>query len=229
MAALAAYRHFDEEPVPGLRGTAMNDLAARPGRDAAEARQLAVDLAAVAVGDQAAFGRLYDATLGRVYAIVRRICRNPALAEEVTGDVYVQAWREAARFDADRGGVLAWLTVMARSRALDALRRADPSVLTDDPQAVAEAQGLTASSPDSLELLDALRRDGHVRVALAALPARERQMIALAFLRGLTHTEIALEMRLPLGSVKTTIRRALGALRELLAPYADACKLEGNR
>jgi RNA polymerase sigma-70 factor (ECF subfamily) len=198
------------------------EASAPPPRaeDAELSARLANDLAGIARGDHRAFDRFYDATLGRVFAVVRRICINPALAEEVTEDVYVQVWREAARFDPARGAVLAWLLMMSRSRALDALRRADPALSMGDPAALLDAEDAATAQGDPLDLLGALRRDGEVHCALAALPARERQMVALAFLRGLTHAEIAAAMRLPLGTVKTSIRRALGALRPRLAAYA---------
>jgi RNA polymerase sigma-70 factor (ECF subfamily) len=188
--------------------------------DAELSARLANDLAAIARGDHRAFERFYDATLGRVFAVARRICSDPALAEEVTEDVYVQAWREAARFDAARGGALAWLLMVARSRALDALRRADPALSMEDPAALLDEAGTAAPQGDPLDLLGALRRDGEVHCALATLPARERQMVALAFLRGLTHAEIAALMQLPLGTVKTSIRRALASLRARLSAHA---------
>jgi RNA polymerase sigma-70 factor (ECF subfamily) len=205
--------------------------ARRRTDDAVLAAQLANQLVVIARGDHRAFERFYEATLGRVFAVARRICRNPALAEEVTEDVYVQVWRDAARFDPTRGGVLPWLLTVARSRALDALRRADPALTVEDPAALIDEQDAAvaaAADSDPLNLLGALRRDSEVRCALAALPARDRQMVALAFLRGLTHAEIAAAMQLPLGTVKTAIRRALGLLRARLAAHAPELSSLGN-
>lgn len=179
--------------------------------------QLANELLAIARGDQRAFERFYDATLPRVFGVARRICIDHALAEEVAEDVYVQVWRDAGRFDAARGAAVAWLLMMTRSRALDALRRADPAASVAEPAALIDEQGATDQDP--LDLLDTLRRDSAVHGALATLPARDRQMVALSFLRGLTHAEIAAAMQLPLGTVKTTIRRALGLLRAQLSTY----------
>jgi RNA polymerase sigma-70 factor (ECF subfamily) len=175
-------------------------------------------LARIAHGEQAALESLYDLTLPRVFAVARRICVDAALAEEVTEDVYFQVWREAARFDSARAPALPWLLMMARSRALDALRRADPALVTDDPHALADDEG--SGDGDPLRLLEAFRRDGEVRGALARLPAADRQIVALAFLRGLTHSEIAAAMKLPLGTVKTAIRRSLRALRVALAVHS---------
>lgn len=179
---------------------------------------LAALLARIAQGEQAALESLYDLTLPRVFAVARRICSDAALAEEVTEDVYFQVWREAARFDAARAPALAWLLMLARSRALDALRRAEPALVTDDPYALVADDG--SSDGDPLRLLEAFRRDGEVRGALARLPAHDRQIVALAFLRGLTHAEIAAATKLPLGTVKTAMRRSLHALRAVLAAHA---------
>jgi RNA polymerase sigma-70 factor (ECF subfamily) len=180
--------------------------------------ELAALLEQVARGDQAALARLYDLTLPRVFAVARRICIDAALAEEVTEDVYFQVWREGARFDAARAPALAWLLMLARSRALDALRRAEPALVTDDPHTLAGDPG--SGDGDPLRLLDAFRRDSEVRAALARLPARDRQIVALAFLRGLTHAEISAAMQLPLGTVKTSVRRSLHALRAVLSAHA---------
>jgi RNA polymerase sigma-70 factor (ECF subfamily) len=206
--------------IPPPIGT--EDGVAPPPRreDAALAAQLANQLVAIARGDQRAFERFYEATLSRVFAVARRICTDHALAEEVAEDVYVQVWREAGRFDATRGAALAWLLMMTRSRALDALRRADPAISVEDPHSLIDSEDAQTHDQDPLKLLDALRRDSEIRSALAALPARDRQMVGLAFLRGLTHAEIAAAMQLPLGTVKTTIRRALGLMRTQLASYA---------
>jgi RNA polymerase sigma factor (sigma-70 family) len=206
---------------------------AAPGADAALPQWLAViaaraqDRPGGASAAEVAFGHLYDATLSRVYAVTRRICQDPALAEEVTEDVYVQVWREAARFDPARGAPLAWLLVLARSRSLDALRRRDPAVAVAEPELLADEQhALTGEvHDDPLSLLAALERESAARAALAALPARERQMVALAFLRGFTHAEIAEQTGLPLGTVKTTIRRALAAMKEMLeTPVSPAAQ-----
>lgn len=180
--------------------------------------ELTALLGRIARGEQAALESLYDLTLPRVFAVARRICTDAALAEEVTEDVYFQVWREAARFDSARAPALAWLLMLTRSRALDALRRAEPALVTDDPHALVEDEG--SGDGDPLQLLDALRRDGEVRGALAQLPARDRQIVAAAFLRGLTHAEIAAAMQLPLGTVKTAVRRSLHALRAQLSAYA---------
>jgi RNA polymerase sigma-70 factor (ECF subfamily) len=172
---------------------------------------------AIARGDQAAFAAFYDATLARAYALARRICGDVHLAEEVVEDAYVQAWREAARYDARRGVPLAWLLTITRSRALDALRRRDATRTHAEPEPAVEEPD---ESADPLGLLMLFESTSATRRALSTLPARERQLIGLAFLRGLTHAEIAAETGWPLGSIKTSIRRALATLRQVLREHA---------
>ena len=176
-------------------------------------------LTAIAQGDQRAFEAFYDATLPRAFALARRICSDSGMTEEVVEDAYVQVWRDAGRYDAQRGVPLAWLLTITRSRALDALRRRDEAKTVQAPEVLVEEMG---ESADPLELLLVFEGTSATRRALERLPARERQLIGLAFLRGLTHAEIAAATGWPLGSVKTSIRHALGALRHMLLEHAPA-------
>jgi RNA polymerase sigma-70 factor (ECF subfamily) len=152
--------------------------------------------------------------VGRVYSIALRITRNAAQAEEVTEDTFWQTWREAPRFDPARGTVLAWILTIARSRALDSLRTRDPAELVEDVEALHEAQCGHGASP--LDLLGATQTDHALHRALAQLDAQPRQLIALAFFKGLTHDEIAAQSGVPLGTVKSHIRRGLATLKTLL-------------
>lgn len=165
--------------------------------------------------DEAALAELYDSTSGRVFVLVQRITTCRALAEEVVEDVYWQVWRQAARFDASRGAVLAWLLAMARSRALDALRaqaRFAHEALDDEER----AGHADPESPLPPDLLDATCASTRLHALLAALEALPRQVLALAFFRGLTHEDIAAQLGLPLGTVKSLIRRTLLQLRRQL-------------
>ncbi|MBL8517155.1 MAG: sigma-70 family RNA polymerase sigma factor [Betaproteobacteria bacterium] len=175
--------------------------------------------------DQAALASLYDATASRVHGVIQRIVRRPEVAEEVLADVFHQAWREAARYDAARGKVIAWLLIMGRTRALDALRRADEAFSHPDPHELAgpasalpELGGQAADDPANL--LAAVEGNARVHAAMTSLSAIQRQLVALAFFKGLSHAEIAAHTRLPLGSVKTHIRKALAHLRDALASGA---------
>ncbi|HRD85917.1 MAG TPA: sigma-70 family RNA polymerase sigma factor [Rubrivivax sp.] len=164
--------------------------------------------------DERALAALYDATFSRVYGLVQRIVRNAATAEEVVEDTYFQVWRQAVRFDPARGKALTWLLSMARSRAIDALRREhrhSHETLLDDtvPETADDA-------PAADELLDLARHHADLHQALLQLGAQPRQLVSLAFFRGLTHEEIAEQTRLPLGTVKSQIRRALQSLRQAL-------------
>lgn len=212
---------FDDEaddPVDlaidaGEVGTAA--VAERPAAlAAADDDRLHALLERVVERDERAFAALYDATAPRVQGLVRRIVRVPALAEEVVEDAYWQIWRQAPRYEAGRGRVLTWLLAIARSRAIDALRRNErhehEELQGDDP---AEPAAECAAAD---ELIEASRGAQRVHEALGRLDPRSRQLVALAFLRGLTHDEIAAQTGMPLGSVKSLIRRALLKLRALI-------------
>ncbi|MDD5272115.1 MAG: sigma-70 family RNA polymerase sigma factor [Methylovulum sp.] len=168
--------------------------------------------------DQRAFAALYEQLLERVYGLALRITRHAPLAEEVTEDVFWQVWRQAPRFDAQRGSVVAWVMTIARSRALDALRRSDMrgEEVADDAAATVFLAG---GNPQ--DLLAAVEENSCIHTALQQLAPLPRQLVALAFFRGLSHDEIALHMDLPLGTVKSHIRRALLSLKQTLAVTAD--------
>ena len=155
-------------------------------------------------GDQAALGELYDLHAGLVNALALRILRDRAEAEEVVQEVFVQVWRQAARFDPERGSAQAWLCTIARTRALDRLRRRTSR--REDP--VESAPVPTGRPPHE----DALT----VRRALAGLPDDQRRALELAYYEGLTQSEIAERLSQPLGTIKTRIRTALLRLREAL-------------
>lgn len=168
--------------------------------------------------DEAAFGLLYEACVSRVYGLTLRITRNAALAEEVTEDTFWQVWREAPRFDAARGTAMAWILTIARSRALDGLRARDPAELVEDASELADAHGAKhdAHNASPIDLLDATQSNHALHDALAQLDPQPRQLIALAFFKGLTHDEIATHTGMPLGTVKSHIRRGLNTLKTLL-------------
>lgn len=179
--------------------------------DPAELAQL---LDRIGERDQEALGRLYDLTLSRVYGLVLRIVREPMAAEEIVEDVYFAVWQQAGRYDPARGRPLGWLLIMARSRALDSLRRRDPALSHPEPQDLLEFEPSAALSGP--ELIDAARDSVRLHDALGRLDPVPRQMVALAFFRGLSHEEIAAQTSLPLGTVKSQIRRALATLRRVL-------------
>ncbi|MEQ1806898.1 MAG: sigma-70 family RNA polymerase sigma factor [Burkholderiaceae bacterium] len=183
--------------------------------DPAEPQRLAELVARIAQSDEKALGDLYDATSSRIFSMVRTITRNLQCAEEVTEDVYWQVWRQALRFDARRGAVLAWLFTLARSRALDHLRRADVALPHPEPETLLDDAG--DSRDDPAEVLSTSQTENYLNTALLCLEPLPRQLLSLAFYRGLTHEEIATTTALPLGTVKSHIRRALASLQIHLA------------
>ncbi len=166
-------------------------------------------LSRMARGDATALAELYDATVSRVNGLALRILGDTASAEETVSDVYLQAWRTAGQYDPARGEVLTWLLVICRTRSLDALR-ARQRVAAYPPEMM---ESNLTSGADPLDLLATLQRDSRMHALLSSLPALQRQLIALAFFRGQSHQEIAESTRMPLGSVKSHIRRALAVLR----------------
>lgn len=174
-------------------------------------------IAGVALHDEAALAALYDATLSRVFGIVLRIVRRRTLAEEGVEDTFFQVWRQAARFDPSRGRAITWLLGMARSRAIDGLRR--EARFQHDSLDEDTAPDLPDTAPAADELLDTARHHADLHRALTLLNTQPRQLVAMAFLQGLSHEEIATQTLLPLGTVKSQIRRALLTLRELLGDH----------
>lgn len=172
-------------------------------------------LARMARGDESGLAALYDRHATPVYSLALRIVRRPEDAEDVTQQVFTQAWRTSARFDASRGVVAAWLLMMARSRAIDCLRRRNPARdgISDDER--------LAAIPDpepSVEYVVATREQvERVQVAIDALPAEQRVAVELAYYDGLTQSEIAERTSTPLGTVKTRVRSALQTLRSAVA------------
>ncbi len=169
----------------------------------------------VAVGDQQALASLYDATSRTVYGLLLRILSDAGAAEEVLLDVYTQAWRQAASFDARRGAPMAWLTTIARSRAIDRLRRGRAEREHTEPL---ESVAWTAASGDDVEggVRESETR-ALVRAALDELSPEQREVIEMAYYGGYSHSEIAAAKGMPLGTVKTRTRLGMMRLRELLA------------
>ena len=209
--------------TPGMPADA-DAPAARSGRPAPVAAlddgQLAAWINAIADHDDCALTALYDATLSRVYGMVLRLVRRPAMAEDVVEDTYFQVWRQAPRFDPARGRAMTWLLGMARSRAIDAIRR-EARHQHDSLDAEAALQ-LCDPRPAADDLLAAARSHADLHRALLLLSAGPRQLVAMAFLGGLSHEEIASQTALPLGTVKSQIRRALLTLRKLLGEQGPA-------
>ena len=176
--------------------------------------QMQAWVTAIAGHDEQALAELYEKTLARVYGLALRITRNSQAAEEVSEDVYWQVWREAPRFDVQRGNVIAWLLTITRSRALDYLRKQDSAELCEEPELLLMHE--PACDGDPQDLLSATQTNHQLNRALQQLEPVQRQLVAMAFFRGLTHEEITTSTGIALGTVKSHIRRALKQLHDAL-------------
>ncbi|MBC7756565.1 MAG: sigma-70 family RNA polymerase sigma factor [Bdellovibrio sp.] len=164
--------------------------------------------------DETSLVELYDCTLSKVYGLALKITRRHDLAEEVVEDTYMQAWQEIAKFDCARGPVMAWLMMICRSRAIDSLRRLDEAESHAEPELMRSNADVANNSPLDIMLL--LERETDIHIAMHNLNALQRQLVALAFFKGYTHEEIALHMHMPLGTVKSNIKRAQNKLKDAL-------------
>jgi RNA polymerase sigma-70 factor, ECF subfamily len=172
-------------------------------------------LARVSGGDAVALRALYDGCATRAMSIALRVLGSRSEAEEVVQETFVQVWRRAASYDASRGGAMAWIATIARSRALDRLRAraaTDRAVTrSEDPE--------PASAPAPSELAAQRELRTQVLAALAGLPQEQRSAIELAYYEGLSHSEIAERLGDPLGTVKTRVRLGLAKLAAVLGPH----------
>jgi RNA polymerase sigma-70 factor (ECF subfamily) len=163
-------------------------------------------LALVQRGDESAMASLFDRYSKIVYSVALRVLRDPASAEDVLQEVFMQIWRNPNSFVSTRGSLGGWLAVVARNRSIDALRRKRPSEQVDD-MALASNYNL-ADEAERNSLMEKAR--GVIRL----LPMEQRKTLEMAFFDGLTHSEIAEMTGDPLGTVKTRIRSALTSLRK---------------
>lgn len=167
-------------------------------------------LARCAMADRAAFRRLYELNSGRLYAIALRITRQPALASDAVHDALLQVWRNAARFDPERGNADGWLISLVRYRALDIARRQTRETPgLDMPE-------MPDTDPDALSRLVSVSEGAALRLCLGEVDAPRRTLVVLAFIEGLTQSEVAVRVGQPLGTVKSSIRRALLSMRSCL-------------
>ena len=171
----------------------------------------------VAGGSAEALGQLYDRHAGKVYGLARRILFRAEDAEEVVQDVFAQIWRDASHYRPERASIAGWIVMLTRTRAIDRLRarRARPDL--DRGFEPPNGLVLPAGEPDPEQVSITAEEGRSVRSALAGLPDQQRSLLELAYFDGLSHTEIAARTQVPLGTVKTRIRSAMQALREVLA------------
>lgn len=165
-------------------------------------------------GQERALEELYEATVGNLYALASAILRSAEDTEEIVCETYAYAWANAARFDASRANVLGWLLMLCRSRALDRLRQRRANANALELVASRQVDGSAVDQP--YDILSLMQQRSSVHRALAQLTPERRRLVSLAFLHGLSHQEIADATRLPLGTVKSHVRRALAQLRAAL-------------
>jgi RNA polymerase sigma-70 factor (ECF subfamily) len=188
-------------------------------------RELSQHLARAALGDRAAFKRLYELTSAHLFAVLLRIQRDRAIAEDLLQEVYVSAWKAAGSFDASQAQPLTWLTHIARNKAIDSLRRAQAQPRLESVHGRDDGDGderpdldqrLADEGPGPAELLARASDARQLSQCMEGLTAQQRQSIALAFFDGLSHAEVAEQLREPLGTVKSWVRRALMSLKSCL-------------
>jgi len=182
--------------------------------EAAVMRSLEVLVERIRGGQERALEELYEATVGKLYALASAILRSAEDSEEIVCETYAYAWANAARFDASRANALGWLLMLCRSRALDRLRQRRVNATALDLVALREPDSGSADQP--YDILCLMQRRSRIHTALSQLTPERRHLVTLAFLQGLSHQEIAEATRLPLGTVKSHVRRALVQLREAL-------------
>ncbi|GAA1525483.1 ECF RNA polymerase sigma factor SigK [Agromyces terreus] len=170
-------------------------------------------LVATAAGDRDAFSALYDATSARVFGLVRRLLVDSAQAEEVTQDVFLEAWQTAARFDPERGAAIPWLLTLAHRRAVDRVRASQASRDRDLKTGIRD---LAVPVDEVAEAAEIAIEHEKVAEALTSLSPAQRECISLAYYGGCTQSEIATRLEVPLGTVKTRLRDGMIRLRDVL-------------
>ena len=200
-------------PAASPGAPASGEAASSIAGSSASGADLAELLRRSSRGDEAAFAALYDATAARLFGLVLRIVRDHAMSEEVTQEVYLDVWRQSARFDPDRGSAMSWLMTIAHRTAVDRVRASEASRRRDNAHA---ATSKDVEFDTTAEAAQASLEAQRVRRALTTLTDAQRSAVELAYLGGYTHTEVARLLDLPLGTAKTRIRDGLIRLRDTL-------------
>jgi RNA polymerase sigma-70 factor (ECF subfamily) len=171
-------------------------------------------LARTALADQRAFADLYRLTSAHLYAVALRILRESAAAEEVLQESFISIWNHAGSYVAAKSQPFTWLTSIVRNRCLDQLRRRELDTVTIDDED--EGMTLRDDGPTPLEMLVSGADARAVKGCVEGLEAGQKQALALAFYRGLSHSELAAHLNEPLGTVKSWVRRGLERLKSCL-------------
>lgn len=196
-------------PAALCMATIMDRVSSQPAPG--KASELVPLFGAIAGGDRSALARLYHQTSAKLYGISLRILRSDADAEEVLQDIFVSVWRNAERFDSAKSSPITWLSVLARNRSIDRLRRR--RLVTEDIDA---AHQVADDQPSAPEVIESKQEVGRLNGCLDELGDRQRTMIRAAFLDGSTYRELAEREAVPLGTMKSWIRRGLQQLKGCL-------------
>ena len=164
-------------------------------------------------GDQTAFAQLYDLTAARVHGLALRVVRDPAQAEEVTQEAFLEIWRTASRFDPDRGSPLAWMLTITHRKAVDRVRSAEAATRRDETY---HQRNRPVEHDTTAEAAHASMEARRVRGALETLTPVQREALELAYFGGYTHAQVASMLDLPVGTAKTRIRDGLIRLRDTM-------------
>ena len=175
----------------------------------------------VGTGSHQALKRLYELTSGRLYGLALRVVREPQWAEDALQDTFLNIWRSAKDYRASLSPPMAWLGLMVRSRALDVLRRQNAEGLKLTQELDEDLQDtLESDMADPMQLNLASQQAQALHACLTRLENKQREVVSLAYLRDLSHVELAAQLKLPLGTVKTWIRRGLDQLRVCMSQFA---------
>ena len=174
---------------------------------------LAAALARVAAGDRAALRIVYQDTSAKLFGVCLRILNDRGEAEDVLQDVYVAVWRKAASFDPARASPITWLVAIARNRAIDRLRA---SAISRRAEPIESAEDVRDDAPAALDLVVSAEQQARLRICLDELEERQSTAIRSAFLDGVTYEQLAQRMSVPLGTMKSWVRRGLMKLRACL-------------
>ncbi len=175
----------------------------------------------IAQRDEAALKGLYDLVSSKLYGLSLRVVNKHEWAEDVLQETFLQIWRSAGDYRASLSPPMAWLGLIVRSRSLDFLRRrtAERAHLTDEIDDVM-ADTMEGDSPNPMDVSLASQQAWALHQCLGKLESKQREVVSLAYLRDLSHSELAEQLKLPLGTVKTWIRRGLDQLRTCMARFA---------